>query len=83
MGNISVSEARNELLAHVEEINVGHQVSQLLQEIFDDSVTSIKKSYHVIDENGVLRKRERWYESVEDTFKNKVRDEILNQLGVI
>lgn len=83
MGNISVSEARNELLAHVEEINVGHQVSQLLQEIFDDSVTSIKKSYHVIDENGVLRKRERWYESVEDAFKNKVRDEILNQLGVI
>lgn len=83
MGNISVSEARNELLAHVEEINVGHQISQLLQEIFDDSVTSIKKSYHVIDENGVLRKRERWYESVEDTFKNKVRDEILNQLGVI
>lgn len=83
MGNISVNEARNELLAHVEEINVGHQISQLLQEIFDDSVTSIKKSYHVIDENGVLRKRERWYESVEDTFKNKVRDEILNQLGVI
>ena len=83
MGNISVSEARNELLAHVEEINMGHQISQLLQEIFDDSITSIKKSYHVIDENGVLRKRERWYESVEDAFKNKVRDEILNQLGVI
>ena len=83
MENISVNEARNELLTHVEEINVGHQVSQLLQEIFDDSVTSIKKNYHVVDEDGVLRKRERWYESVEDAFKNKVRDEILNQLGVI
>lgn len=83
MENISVNEARNKLLAHVEEINIGQQVSQLLQEIFDDSVTSIKKSYHVIDEDGVLRKRERWYESVEDAFKNKVRDEILNQLGVI
>ena len=83
MENISVNEARNELLTHVEEINVGHQVSQLLQEIFDDSVTSIKKNYHVVDKDGVLRKRERWYESVEDAFKNKVRDEILNQLGVI